>query len=56
MADLIRTSVDRLLREKGHQDHGALKQRALAAAGKLHSGLGDLAAEHDRYLADTFEP
>lgn len=54
MAELIRAGVDTLLRSRQHRDREALKQRAIAAVGKFHSGLSDLAAEHDRYLDEAF--
>jgi prevent-host-death family protein len=38
------------------QDRAALRERALALAGKFHSGLSDVAAEHDRYLAEEDAP
>jgi len=31
-----------------------LRQRALQLSGRFRSGLTDLSAEHDRYLADAF--
>jgi hypothetical protein len=30
------------------------KQRAIAAAGRFHSGLADLSVEHDRYLPEAY--
>jgi Arc/MetJ-type ribon-helix-helix transcriptional regulator len=52
MADIIRESVQALLAERGLRDPGEVRERALAVVGSFHSGLGDLAAEHDRYLAE----
>lgn len=52
MADIIRESVEALLAGRGVRDRDEVKQRALAAVGNFRSGLGDLAAEHDRYLAE----
>lgn len=51
MADIIRESVEALLAGRGVRDPGEVTQRAIAVVGNFHSGLGDLAAEHDRYLA-----
>jgi len=55
VAELIRRSVDGLLQESGLPDQDALRAKALAAAGKL-SGPADLAANHDTYLVEAFEP
>jgi len=52
MADIIRESVEALLTGRGVRDRDKVKQRALAVVGSFRSGLGDLAAEHDRYLAE----
>ncbi|MBI5650752.1 MAG: CopG family transcriptional regulator [Chloroflexi bacterium] len=48
-ADLIRQAVDQMLRARGALDRAERKRRALAAAGRFHSGLPDLSTEHDRY-------
>ena len=37
-------------------DQEERKRRAIAAAGRFHSGLADLAADHDRYLEESFAP
>jgi len=34
-----------------HRERDSLVERALAAVGAFHSGLGDLAENHDKYLA-----
>lgn len=52
MADLIRESVDRYLASPPRRDPDALRQLALAVVGKYRSNLGDLARNHDRYLAE----
>jgi predicted DNA-binding protein len=53
MADVIRESVDAYLAEAPlRRSADALRTEALALAGKYQSGLGDLAADHDRYLAE----
>jgi len=51
MAELIRQGVDRVIRAEHSLDEDRRK-RALAIAGGFHSGLSDLAAEHDRYLTE----
>jgi Arc/MetJ-type ribon-helix-helix transcriptional regulator len=54
MADIIRESVEALLADRGVRDRDEVKQRALAVVGGFRSGIADLAAEHDRYLAEAF--
>jgi len=54
VAALIRQGVDLLVRTAGGGDETRQRQRALAVAGRFHSGRGDLAAEHDRYLDEAY--
>ena len=54
MADLIRQSVDVLLRSRARRGREERKRRALAAVGRFRSGVSDLAASHDRYLGEAF--
>jgi hypothetical protein len=54
VAELIRQAVDEQLRASGNIDADERKRRALAAAGRYHSGLTDLSTDHDRYLAEAF--
>lgn len=54
MAELVRQAVDELIRERGEIGRGERKRRALAAVGRFSSGLGDIAREHDRHLAEVF--
>ena len=54
MADLIRQAVDEWLRSVGAVDREELKLRAIAVAGRFHSGQADLSTDHDRYLAEAF--
>lgn len=56
MAEWIRRAVDRLLRDGGTPDRETLKRRALAAVGAGHSGIGDIAENHDAYLEDAYDP
>jgi hypothetical protein len=55
VAEIIRLSVEATLRSGGIRDTDSIRQRAIAAAGKLN-GPSDLASNHDEYLAKTFEP
>jgi hypothetical protein len=54
VAELIRISLDTMLRSGGIRDQDVLRHKASAAAGKL-SGPDDLAQNHDDYLAEAFE-
>ena len=50
VASLVRAAVDAWI--AGHE-RAALIERALAAVGGFHSGLGDLAEHHDRYVDEA---
>jgi len=52
VAELIRISIDTMLRSGGIKDQIDLRRKAIHAAGKLH-GPEDLAAEHDDFLAEA---
>lgn len=54
VAELIRISVDSMLRAGGIKDQDGLRRSAIAAAGKL-SGPKNLAENHDDYLAEALE-
>ncbi len=56
VAELIRQSVDLFVRTAGLVDDKEQRHRALAVVGRFHSGRGDLAAEHDRYLEEAYQP
>jgi hypothetical protein len=51
VAELIRISLDSMLRAGGVKDREVLRRKAIAAAGKLN-GPEDLAANHDDFLAE----
>lgn len=55
VAELIRFSVDAMLRAGNVKDEGDLRRKAIAAAGQL-SGPENLATAHDDYLAEALEP
>lgn len=55
VAELIRQSVDMMLRTGGIKDQESLRRKASKAAGKLH-GPENLAANHDDFLDEAFEP
>jgi predicted transcriptional regulator len=54
MADLIRSSVDVLLAQPEAHDDEAKRTRALRAAGRFRSGIGNLSSAHDRHLSEIF--
>ncbi|MFO7666393.1 MAG: ribbon-helix-helix domain-containing protein [Desulfobacterales bacterium] len=51
MAELIRQSVDFFAKAKQGAGDDQRRRRAMAAAGRFRSGVNDLAASHDSYLA-----
>jgi metal-responsive CopG/Arc/MetJ family transcriptional regulator len=51
ISEIVRLSVKSLLAE---QRTASLKKDSLALAGKFHSGVRDLAKNHDEYLKDGF--
>ncbi|MBI2906328.1 MAG: ribbon-helix-helix domain-containing protein [Chloroflexi bacterium] len=55
LAALIREGADHVIRSSGIVDEGERRRRALAAAGRFHSGHRDLAAAHDRHLAEAMK-
>lgn len=55
VAELIRISLDEMLRAGGIPDQSDLRRKAGAAAGALN-GPEDLAERHDAYLAQAIEP
>ena len=54
VAELIRQAVDDRLRAAGSIDLVERKRRAIAAAGRFHSGHSDLSSAHDRQLAEVY--
>lgn len=54
VAEVIRQAVDKVLVNRYKPSIEEQRQRAIAALGRGHSGLGDLAARHDDYLEEAF--
>jgi len=54
VAELIRQSVDSLIQSSGGIDMAERRRRAIAAAGRFHSGQPDISTEHDRYLTEDY--
>jgi hypothetical protein len=51
MAEIIRQSIDMLIKTKIGRADRQLREKAMAAAGQFKSGVKDLAGNHDSYLA-----
>jgi predicted transcriptional regulator len=51
---LVRHAVDRMLHQTTLRDRSIRRERAIAALGRFHSGLRDVSARHDDYLAEDF--
>ena len=54
IADLIREGVDHFLAGTSELGREQRIERAIAIAGKFSSGLTDVSANHDKYLAEAF--
>lgn len=55
MAELIRRAIDLFTASPEAGNLQERRQRALAAAGRFHSGHDDIATRHDDYLAEAFK-
>jgi len=54
VAEVIRQAVDKVLVNRYEPSIEERRERAIAALGRGHSGLGNLAARHDDYLEEAF--
>jgi hypothetical protein len=54
VAELVRISLDSMLRAGGIKDLDGLRRKAIAAAGKLN-GPETLAANHNDFLAEALD-
>jgi hypothetical protein len=54
VAELIRRAVSTWLEASAGVSEEERRRRAIAAAGRFRSGLGDLAEKHDEYLAQIY--
>jgi hypothetical protein len=55
MAEIIRQAVDYFARAKQPGGEEQRRKRAMAAVGLFRSGVKDLAASHDSYLAEIYD-
>jgi hypothetical protein len=53
VAELIRRAVNSLLQSETISMEER-RRRAIAAVGRFHSGISDLAERHDEYLAEAY--
>lgn len=54
LSELVRQAVDLLVQTEGNQTWEGRKQRALKVVGRFASGRGEISAQHDRYLEESF--
>jgi predicted DNA-binding protein len=54
VAELIRISIENMLKSGGIQDQEVLRQKAANVSGKLH-GPENLAADHDHFLVEAID-
>jgi hypothetical protein len=54
VAELIRRSIDRFMREQKEPTMEEKWERAMSIIGIANSGLGDLAENHDKYLEEAY--
>ena len=55
MADLIRESVEMMLKAKRQPSRQERVERALRGAGRFRSGSSDGSRNHDRYFAEAIK-
>ena len=55
VAELIRQSIDMLIKTRTGVDEKERVKRAINAAGRYKSGKGDVSVNHDKYLLETFD-
>ena len=54
MSEMVRRAVDQVVVSERMGNRDEIKKRAIAAIGRGHSGIGDLSARHDEYLARSY--
>jgi hypothetical protein len=54
VAEIIRRSVDATLRSSLCPSQEERRRRAIELSGMFHSGLSNVATDHDRYLAEAY--
>jgi len=56
LAELIREGVDAITASAPGTDAETRRRRAIAVTGRFRSGHTDVSAEHDRHLAQVWQP
>lgn len=54
MAEAIRNAVDEWLERRSESTKAECWERSLNAIGKFHSGVSDIAENHDEYLVEAY--
>jgi Arc/MetJ-type ribon-helix-helix transcriptional regulator len=54
VSELVRQGVDQYLADRGGIGRREQMERAKRVAGRFSSGLRDVSAKHDKYLAEAF--
>jgi len=55
VAEMVRQSIDALLRSVSQPSREALRSRALSVVGRFHSGASDISSRHDRHLENAYK-
>ncbi|MGA3097825.1 MAG: ribbon-helix-helix protein, CopG family [Bryobacteraceae bacterium] len=56
IAELVRLGVELYFNSRHQPTQNERIERGRALAGRFASGLADVSAEHDRYLAEAYRP
>jgi hypothetical protein len=56
IAELVRQSVDKLIRSPENMSFDEYQQLCVEIVGKYQSGLADVSTNHDKYLSETYHP
>jgi len=54
MAEVIRRSIDRTIKDESIDDVDERRRRALSVVGRFHDNRGDVSIRHDDYLAEIY--
>lgn len=54
MAELIRQAINAMVKSGIIIDIEERRKRAIAVAGRFHSGLRDISSKHDKYLNEVY--
>ncbi len=55
VAELVRQGVSALIRSAREIDIEERRRRAIAVAGRFHSGVSNISTKHDEYLVEAFQ-